>query len=502
LNKIARLYRIPVSKIQKENPSLSNRILPGQKVRIPVGTKAKVLEVEEEEKVEEPVEEEIVEVVPVRVGCDKIKPLYDQVFRIALMIPLYLEEADSLEVENFLMSPQEDFKPFRYIRFYEGALMAIDSLKKQGFNIELFVYDVDNSLTKTAKVLQQSELKTVDLIIGPFHIRSFDQVALFAGNFNIPVVNPFSFRDEVLEKYRTVIKVKSGTEFQPDLIPPLINSYYADAKVYLITHTAYQDVDLVMKLQSNISNTLKPSYAVPNTDLHNLAVAVAYRDEEFEDNRPLPIYKFEGRDIFPEILATTMEDSTTFENKLVRINYMKDSLYPFFNSASPLRPNLAIIYGDSKAYIMDVMNRLNEFRDTFDIKIVGMPTLERFSNLDHIQANNMNLTYFSTNYIDYDAENIQDFIYEFRQLYKTDPGIYGFSGFDITYYFADALVNLGRRMRSCFDQYPVGMILNKYEMKKVGMTQNYQNSYWNIVRYQYFTRVKLPDPVPESNTID
>ena len=107
LNKIARLYQIPVSKIQKENPSLSSRVLPGQKVRIPVGTKAKVVEEEEEEKVEEePVEEEIVEVVPVRIGCDKIKPHYDQVFRIALMIPLYLEETDSLDVENFLMSPQ------------------------------------------------------------------------------------------------------------------------------------------------------------------------------------------------------------------------------------------------------------------------------------------------------------------------------------------------------------------------------------------------------------
>jgi hypothetical protein len=221
---------------------------------------------------------------------------------------------------------------------------------------------------------------------------------------------------------------------------------------------------------------------------------VAYRDEEFEEGTPLPVYKFEGRDIYPEILDAAIEDSTLFENGLVKINYMKDSLYPFFETASPLRQNLAIIHGESKAFLMDVMNRLNEFRDTFDIKIIGMPTLERFSNLDHIQANNMNLTYFSTNYINYNDEQVQDFLYEFRERYKTDPGIYGFSGFDITYYFADALVHLGRRMRACFDQYPEDMILNKFEMKKVGSTQNYQNSYWNVIRYEYFTRVKLPDP--------
>ncbi len=503
LSKIAKLYQIPVSKIQKENPSLSSRILPGQKVRIPVGTKAKVVEDKEEEKpIKEPEEEEIAEVVPVRPGCDKIKPDFRKTFKIALMVPLYMEETDSLEVDKFLMSPQENFKPFRYIRFYEGALMAIDSLKKQGFNIELFVYDVDNTLTKTAKVIQSPELRSMDLIIGPFHRRSFDQVALFAGNFDIPIVNPFSFRDEVVEKYRTVLKVKSGTDYQSDLMPLLISDHYAGAKVYLITHTAYQNANQVMKLQTKISNTLKPTYHVPNIDLHNLAVAVAYRDEEFEGEGPLPVYKFEGHDIFPEMLSAAMEDSTLFENSLVRINYMKDSLHPFFKSASPLRSNLAIIYGESKAFVMDVMNRLNEFRDTFDIKIIGMPTLERFSNLDLTQANNMNLTYFSTNYIDYKADNIQDYIYQFRQQYKTDPGIYGFSGFDITYYFADALVNLGRRMRPCFDQYPVEMILNKYEMKKVGTSLNYQNSYWNVVRYQYFTRIKLPDPEMESNTID
>jgi hypothetical protein len=49
-------------------------------------------------------------------------------------------------------------------------------------------------------------------------------------------------------------------------------------------------------------------------------------------------------------------------------------------------------------------------------------------------------------------------------------------------------------MRACFDQYPEDMMLNKFEMKKVGSSQNYQNSYWNVIRYEYFSRVKLPDP--------
>lgn len=503
LNKVAKLYQVPVSKVEKANPSLSNRILPGQKVRIPVGVKANVREEEPEEIPVVEVEEEIAAIPPpVKPGCDKILPDYDRVIRIALMVPLYMEETDSVVQADFLMNPPEEFKPFRYIRFYEGALIAVDSLKKQGFNIELYVYDVDNTITKTVQVLRDDKLRDMDLIIGPFHSRSFDQVALFAGNFNIPIVNPFSFRDEIVRKYQSVIKVRSAPEYQLDLLPSLISKQYEEAKVFLITHTAYQDAGIISRLQQTVDATINEPYLVPNTDLHNLAVAVAYRDEDFSGSGPLPVYPFEGRQIYPELLAAAIEDSTVFENSLTRIVYMKDSLHPFFETASPLRTNLAIIYGESKAFVMDVMNRLNEFRDTFNIQIIGMPTLERFSNLDQIQANNMNLTYFATNYVDYDADNVQDFLYRFRQRFGTDPEVYGFSGFDITYYFTHSLANLGRRMRSCFDQYPARMMLNKFDMRSAGNADNYQNSYWNIVRYEYFTRVKLPDPVPGNNSVE
>jgi len=500
LNKIAKLYNVSVSKIEKENPSLRRRILPGQKVRIPVGTKANVLEEEEEplpdeELAEEQVKEEI-EVKPVLIGCEKRTPVFDRVFKVALMVPFYLEELDSLDRAQFMIKEQDGFTPFRFVNFYEGALIAIDSLKKQGYAIRLFVYDVDQSLTKTAKVLQNPELRKMDLIIGPFQSKSFDQVALFAGNFNIPIVNPFSFRDEIIEKYRTAIKVKSDTKYQAELVASLVAEDYKNAKVFLITHTAYENVEEVNMLAEKVAPMVTPNFKVPNTDLYNLAVEVAFRDEEFEGDGPLPNYTFEGREIFPELLAENIEDSTQFESQLIRMNYMKDSLYPLFENASPFRTNLAIVYGESKAFVMDVMNRLNEHRDTFDIKLIAMPSIERLNNLDEIQSNNMNLTYFSTNYVDYNANEVQDFIFKFREQFKTDPGLYGFTGFDLTYYFVENLVNLDFRLRNCLDQYPGKMLFNTLKIEEVPRTGNYVNSYWNVIRYKNYSLIKLPDPVP------
>ncbi len=498
LKKVAKLYNIPIYRIQDENPSIGTKVYPGQRIRIPVGKMA--LDQLEKEEVDAELKEEVAkEAEPTPVRCRKIRPHYNKVFNVALMIPLYLEEMDSLDMEKFLDEKQNGFYPFRYIEFYEGALMAVDSLRKEGMNLKLFVFDVDQSITKTTKVLQSPEIRNMDLIVGPFHSKSFDQVALFAGNFNIPVVNPLSYRDKVANKYPTAIKVKSDRRKLVELVPRLIPEYYQDDKVFLISHTSYKDADIVTDLANNLKTTIKPQQKLSNNDLYNLTVAVAHRDTTYTTDQPLPSIKVEGLDIYPDTIESQIFDSTIVNNDLIRINYMKDSIHPFLDNASPLRNNLVILYGDSKAFMMDAMNRLNEHRDTFNIRLVGLPQIERFNNLDNTQANNMNLTYFSTNYIDYNSDQTERFIKQFREEYKTEPGIYGFNGFDVTYYFLNALFNLDDRLTKCLEHVPLDLMLTRYKFGKAEGAANYQNTYWNLIRYEGLTKRKLPDPVNQEN---
>ena len=494
LNKVARLYNIPVNMLQEENPSLRNRILPGQKIRVPVGRKAKVVEEKPEgDEVDVAEKEKIVETKRKTKPCSQLLPDYSKTFEVALMVPFYLEELDSLDKEQFLGGHQDGFTPFRFIRFYEGALLAVDSLVGMGFRINLHVYDVDQSITKTAKVLQSPELQRMDLIIGPFQSKSFDQVALFAGNFNIPIVNPFSFREEVTTRYRSTMKAKPSTRYQADLVAELIRRDYPGSKVFLVTHSAYQAVEEVNLLQQKIDSVIPGMVSVANTDLYNLAVSIAYRDEDFKGNTPLPPYRYEGARIVPEQLSTLAEDSTQFPNQIIRIDYLKDSLRPVFANASALRENVVILFGDNESFYGDAMNRLNELRDTFNIRLIGLPEIERLRYLDELQANKMNLTYLATSFADYEDPSLNRFIGKFRKVYNTDPDIYGFSGFDITYYFIRSLTSLGMRMRPCIEEYPEEMLLNRFDMRKTGNANNYVNSYWNVLRYQNMSVVKLPD---------
>jgi LysM repeat protein len=80
----------------------------------------------------------------------------------------------------------------RMVEFYEGFLMAIDSLKHQGVSADIYTYDTKGTTAGTNAILSQSKLKDMDIIFGPAHQSSIASVAAFADKNNIRLVVPFS----------------------------------------------------------------------------------------------------------------------------------------------------------------------------------------------------------------------------------------------------------------------------------------------------------------------
>ncbi|PLX05497.1 MAG: hypothetical protein C0598_14450, partial [Marinilabiliales bacterium] len=470
------------------------RIYRGQAVKIPVGKYAIVKEEKEYLPPKEEIKKPEEELVDNDFGiCNKQYFRSAEPIRIALMVPLFLEEvSDSTQVEKVLRGDATGFQPFSFVNFVEGAQMAVDSLKKMGVNVELKIYDVDKSLKKTTKVLQDPELKKADLIIGPFYSQNFNQVALFAGNFGIPIVNPLTYRQSVLRDYKTVIKIKPEETTQIDLIKNLISQKFVNSKLFLITQNSYRDADKVLELENTLRQIELPSISYSNFELYNYSVLVAMRDEEWVEGDWMPNFNIEGKLLNPSTLNETIDDTTYFENSLQRINYMTDGFEKFINNASALRPNTVVIYGRDKAFVMDVMNRLNEFRDSLNINVVGLPLWEKFDNLDMVQMNNLETITPMSDYIDYDREYVQDFIYKFRNEFYTDPGEYGFEAFDITWYFANAIHYYGKSFDKCLRYFNhTGLISNmNFEIAYIG-NKSLVNTNWNLIQYRYLQMRKI-----------
>lgn len=535
LKKVAKLYGISYDQIKAGNPSLKRFVSPGQIVKIPTEKATEVIPLApptQQTIQKELVTEKTQEEQPSIQRC--IPSLHDKTFKVALMVPLYLGQADSLNHFQFMMQQQRHFEPFRFIQFLQGALLASESMKAQGMNIQLYVYDVDQTLTKTSKVLSRPELMDMDLIIGPFYSKSFDEVSLFAGHFHIPIVNPLTFRESVVNSNDGVIKVKPGFSFEPHLIKNLVRSYYSKDKVFILRPTAFEDVETVNAFRDSIQQVLPDSVKFANSQLVNLGISVTQREriqeqtelvaqleaqKENQINQNLnqkqtdsllraaqrPIvttisdtlrpYFIENRFIQPDSLKTSrINDSTTFANRLVQINYMQDSLHPFLDNASVLRENLVIVYGTNKAFVMDVMNRLNVMADTFNVKMIGLPAWETIPNLDDYQMNKLNVTYPTSFYVNYNSPEVKELDNLFIKNYGTVPEKYGFLGYDITHYFLDALYHYGKEMKKCLPDDPGQGISTEFQFVPSSPDdKNYENKYWNIIQIKDMELNKLPD---------
>lgn len=489
LRKVAKLFGLSKRTVKNSNPGIKNRVYANQMIKIPGGEKAVLLSAKPETK---PTDNEVVVEKPKPSQCQP-SPYRGKVVKVALMIPLFLEEMHNIDYEEFQSTYRATFKPFRFVEFLEGASIALDSLKALGYNIELNVYDVDSKITKTTKVLQKPEIKNMDLIIGPFYSKSFNQVAFFAENFNIPVVNPFSQREEILAKYENIIKVKPAISSQIPLLKELIRKKYPNHKVFFITRSAYKDADLVTRFKSGLTEAIPATVKLSNIDINNVSIEVDNRLSE--DDEPLsPYYNLEGKPIDPPVVEADLYDSTNFNNRPVFINYMVDTVNPVLNNASVIRKNLVIIYGYDKPYIMDVINRLNRVRDTFDIEIVGIPLWENIKKMDYTLLNNLNLTYFTSKHINYNNAQTKNFIAKFREKYSTEPNYYGYEGFDITLFFVKTLADYNRNFLKCLPEQKARTFNNGFKFMRTGKNnRDFENTMWNIIQMQNYKTIRLPE---------
>ena len=127
LRDVAELYDVTVAEILYENKELKNNPKQGSIIRIPYKEVVveEIIEIQEFE--EESVENDtfsysdIHEIVPKSFDSDRL-------YKVALMMPLYLEQIDEKFVQDEVSNKQLLAKPFSYLHFYEGFMIAVDSM--------------------------------------------------------------------------------------------------------------------------------------------------------------------------------------------------------------------------------------------------------------------------------------------------------------------------------------------------------------------------------------
>jgi hypothetical protein len=78
--------------------------------------------------------------------------------------------------------------------FYSGALIAIDSAKSLGINVDVKIFDSQETKNSSniSSINQENNLESADAIIGPFYQSNVEKTAELLAKNNVPVISPLS----------------------------------------------------------------------------------------------------------------------------------------------------------------------------------------------------------------------------------------------------------------------------------------------------------------------
>ncbi|HEX6182087.1 MAG TPA: hypothetical protein VFZ47_12630, partial [Chitinophagaceae bacterium] len=111
-----------------------------------------------------------------------------QRYQVAVFTPLYLDSAFDAGM-NYRYDKY--FPKFINpgLEFYEGVQLALDSLEKEGAQLDVYIYDLRSSTQSLQQVLQSEEFKNTDLILAHINNAELTPLAEIAAREKIPFIN-------------------------------------------------------------------------------------------------------------------------------------------------------------------------------------------------------------------------------------------------------------------------------------------------------------------------
>ena len=494
LRDISELYDVTIAEILFENKELKGNPKAGSIIRIPykeiiVEETINIQEIEEDTAENDAVESDTLVYAPEYVSKNFDS---DRLYKVALMMPLYLEQVDEKFLQEEVSNKQLLSKPFSYLHFYEGFMIAVDSMASSlDMKIDLKVYDIDQDTNKIANVLCDSTLLDMDMIVGPFHLKPFERVMEFVADHNVMVINPMTNREDLLIGKPNMVKVKPSYSFQMQWLEQIIKDKYTDNNIFVLAMDSSSMATALMIEDIALRNINEYS-AVPNAHIKKVIKkhhdALRNEEVEFDEEK----YLTDNIVFNVSMINQNPDDTTSLKNQVVAYDYSIDSLKKVKKVASSIRNNVFIAYGDSKVFANEIVNKLNIFSKDYPVSLIALPDWSKYDRLFNENLMKLSTVYFDDDYIVYDTYAVGKFICKFREQYGTEPKDMAYHGFNIGWYFLNALINYGDNMADGIATYRIPLLNTKYYFERKNMNDGYENTFWNVYQYKNYEKVLQP----------
>jgi len=454
---LATRFGVDVSEIKKANPSLFSRsletgetiLIPQRKVASPTDNKSNDLTLSKTGDSNNSIE-------PQSTGCLPEKEAHSQKYKAALLLPLFLAGNENPEptsinkalllskisiTKQAVVNPSDtavvqngvnvDQKTVGFLEFYEGALLAMDSLQNKGMNMELYVFDASNQKMINA-LLQMEEFRDLDLIIGPVYPELQETVASFAAKNRIPMISPLSSAGNLEQNNSWYFKVNPSREYQIEQTALYVAEELRDKNFILLQVTGSST-----SADAQLAKLCKEKLTVrPETNLFH----------EYD-------LKQQGINSLKPLLADSAE-------------------------------NIFIIPTDNEAHVSVAVTNLTALAEHYNIVLLGTQALPKLKSIQTENYHRIRLRYLSPYLVDYTRPQVRRFVGRYRETYSAEPSQFSFQGFDVAYYFMSALYRYGKDFRNCLSDYPMELTQMNFNFERVAPMGGFTNHSLFVTGYE------------------
>ena len=398
---ISREYGITEEELIAANPELKNgKLKKGSFLFIPYGkNEQKSQQTESKPTVQELTNEEIFSRFE-----DSKKEI--KTIKVAVLLPFMAGTSANMEEQ------------IRMVEYYEGFLMAVDSLKKEGVSVDLYTYDTKGKEATLNNILARKEMKNMDIIFGPARSQDIDALATFADKNNIRLVIPFAPKVDQVFKNQHIYQVNTPQSYLYSEVYEHFNRKFSGCNViFLNASNGDREKDEFIK---GMKTGLKEN-------------GISYRDFTMTDN-------------FYDI--TTVMDT--------------------------LKNNIFIPTSGKSTALVKILPQLTQIRresPNYSMNLFGYPEWQTYTN-DYLASFYEIDTYF---YSSFYTNNLfpaaVNFTHAYRRWYSKDMANiypkYGMLGYDTGYFFLKGLSKYGNKMEENLSSIHVTPIQTGFKFERV-----------------------------------
>lgn len=418
IESICKIYGITQEELIKANPVLQETKLKRKMVlHIPAPSARPA---EKEIAIEEK-KQEIVETINKGINDDKV-------LNVAVVL-------------SFLLDSYAPKEQSRMVEYYQGFLMAVEQLKREGYSFVINTYDAGQKDRSLDSLLSSSAFNDVELIIGASYPKHCKELARFAKEREIPLLIPFSSKkDEAINN--PTVYVANG--IQSFILPQISTSFvktFPNANVIFVEDTTDNNKkEFVKSLTAELTKESIPYTTLPMELISN-----------------------------GDTVLNTLSNAYIEEREFVFI--------PTSSSATTLNTLLPSLL---HARSIDSLNVAN-------FKLFGYPEWQIHAKDTRELMYEVDTYFYATFYSHYALPRVAEFQEDFIRWYNR--GIqniyprYGMLGYDTGYFFLLAASLYGNRMHENIDRIPFNPVQSDFKFERISEKDGFINKKFFFIHF-------------------